>query len=102
MYKWIIVLCSLLLFVGVSLSQQVRIERLGAEVESFRGEIYMLESRIPSLSDLEERVTGLESVGLDANEVWEGFNFPISLTGMRVFIGMFLDAIDEGSLRFNR
>ena len=80
---------------GVSLSQQVRIERLGAEVESFRGEIYMLESRIPSLADLEERVTGLERF-----DVWEGFRFPISLTGMRVFIGMFLDAIDEGNLRF--
>ena len=95
MKKWLVVLVSLVLFIAVSCSQQTRIERLGAEVESFRGEIYTLERSIPSLADLEERVTGLERF-----DVWEGFNFPISLTGMRVFIGMFLDAIDEGSLRF--
>ena len=95
MWKWLMVVGSLVLFIAVSCSQQVRIEQLSAEVESFRGEIYVLESRIPSLADLEERVTAIERF-----DVWEGFNFPISLTGMRVFIGMFLDAIDEDRLRF--
>ena len=97
MYKWIAVTIFIVLSSTLILSQQARLASLGLEVDSLRGEIYMLESRIPSLADLEERVTGLERF-----DVWEGFNFPISLTGMRVFIGMFLDAIDEGSLRFNR
>ena len=98
MYKWILVTIFIVLSSTLILSQQARLASLGLEVDSLRGEIYALE--IPSLADLEERVTVLER--LDVDKIWEGFNFPISLTGMRVFIGMFLDAIDEDSLRFNR
>lgn len=88
----------LLIMVAIGLSMMVWIDRLQGEVKELQGSGAALEKR---LTDLEGEVSLVKTIQLreiDVEEIWEGFGFPISLTGMRVFIGMFLDAINDGSV----